>query len=443
MFEVREAPSLAERVVSATLENGLRVYVMPKPGYRKKYATFATQFGSVDNTFIPGDGARAVEEAGDGGPVSVPDGVAHFLEHKMFEEEYGNVFDRFAELGVSSNAFTSFTSTTYLFSGTENFDPSLELLLDFVQRPYFTEANVEKEKGIIAQEIRMYQDSPRWRVYFNLLNALYQRHPVRIDIAGTVESISKITKETLYLCYNAFYHPSNMALFVVGDVEPEAVIEKVAKNQAKKEFPRQGPPKRLYPEEPEDVASARVEQELVVAQPLLNLGFKAGTPRGTGIELLRRELAAEIALDLVLGPSSDLYDQLYRDELIDERFGAEFVLEKDYSHLIIGGDTKDPDELYHRLLEGLTAQAGHGLDQDGFERVRRKLAGQMLARFNSLEFIAHNFLAYLFRGIDLFDYLQALEELEAAEGERVFDELTDQRRHAVSIIRPKAGRQSQ
>ncbi len=428
---VIESEALAEKVVAARLENGLRVYVMPKPGYQKKYATFSTEFGSVDNTFIPA-GNEDVR------PVTAPDGVAHFLEHKMFEEEYGNVFDRFAELGVSSNAFTNFTATSYLFSGTENFGQSLELLLDFVQRPYFTDANVEKEKGIIAQEIRMYEDSARWRVYFNLLNALYQRHPIRIDIAGTVESITRITKETLYLCHSAFYHPSNMALFVVGDVPPNAVLDQVAANQARKTFPRQGPPTRLYPDEPGGIARPRVEQELAVAQPLLNLGYKASVPRGEGRDLLRRELAVEVALDLALGPSSSLYDDLYRDELIDERFGAEFVLESNYSHLIIGGDTKDPDALQERLLDGLTMAARRGIDRDGFERLRRKLAGQALARFNSLEFIAHNFLAYLFRGIDLFDYLPVLDELKPEDAETTLRELTREDRHAVSIIRPRS-----
>src|SRR5690606_13607321 len=202
-------PQLDEQLYYEKLDNGLDVYLLPKTGFYKTYATFTTKYGSIDNHFVP----LGKEEY-----VKVPDGIAHFLEHKLFEKEDGDVFQKFSRQGASANAFTSFTRTAYLFSSTSHVEKNLETLLDFVQEPYFTDQTVEKEKGIIAQEIRMYDDNPDWRLYFGMIKNLYEKHPVRIDIAGTVESISAITKDMLYTCYNTFYHPSNMVLFIVGPV---------------------------------------------------------------------------------------------------------------------------------------------------------------------------------------------------------------------------------
>lgn len=221
---------LQETLYYEVMDNGLHVYILPKPGFQKTYATFATKYGSVDNHFQV-EGQEAVK---------VPDGIAHFLEHKMFEEPTGDIFATFASHGASANAFTSFDQTVYLFSATEYVNENIQTLVDFVQNPYFTDQNVEKEKGIIGQEIDMYADNPDWRVYFGLIEAMYQKHPVHIDIAGTVESIRTITKEMLYECYNTFYHPSNMLLFVVGGVDPQEVIDMVRSNQEQKDYKPQG-----------------------------------------------------------------------------------------------------------------------------------------------------------------------------------------------------------
>lgn len=218
---------LQEELYYEKLANGLDVYILPKRGFNKTYATFTTKYGSVDNHFIP----LGKEEF-----VKVPDGIAHFLEHKLFEKEDGDVFQQFSRQGASANAFTSFTRTAYLFSSTSNVELNLETLMDFVQEPYFTEKTVEKEKGIIGQEITMYDDNPDWRLYFGLIENLYQNHPVKIDIAGTIDSISHITKDMLYECYNTFYHPSNMLLFVVGPVDVEKIMNQIKENQAKKPF---------------------------------------------------------------------------------------------------------------------------------------------------------------------------------------------------------------
>ncbi|EEG77351.1 EF-P 5-aminopentanol modification-associated protein YfmH [Dethiobacter alkaliphilus] len=428
MTRVLENDLLKEKVYMRRVEPGLEVFVLPKQGYNKKYATFSTNFGSIDSRFI-------VE--GEGKELSVPDGVAHFLEHKLFEDEEGNVFDRFAKLGASSNAFTNFTNTAYLFSTTQHFEECFELLLDFVQSPYFTEESVEKEKGIIEQEIRMYEDNAQWRLFFNLLTALYREHPVRIDIAGTVESIHQIDKEVLYKCYRTFYHPSNMAVFVVGDVEPERILDQVEANINKHNYKPLGEIHRIYPDEPRELAKDYVAQELVVSEPVLNIGFKERDLGYDGPELFKRELITGLVLDVVLGSSSKLYNELYEEGLIDDEFDAGHVAEKKYGHTVIGGETSDPDRLFARLQEGIRDAQRQGISTDKFEHHRRKLMGEFLKSFNSLEFIANNFLAYHFKNINFFDYLDILQGITVEDANRRLAEHFAEDNLARSLILPK------
>ncbi|MBS4023837.1 MAG: insulinase family protein [Dethiobacter sp.] len=428
MNKVLENSLLKEKIFWQRIEPGLEVFVLPKRGYNKKYATYATRFGSIDSHFVVG---------GEGEELVVPDGVAHFLEHKLFEEEDGNVFDRFAKLGASSNAFTNFTNTAYLFSTTANFYECLEILLDFVQQPYFTEESVEKEKGIIEQEIRMYEDNPQWRIFFNLLTALYNEHPVRKDIAGSVDSIRLIDKEILYKCYRTFYHPSNMAIFVVGDVEPDRVIEQVAKNISLRNYDQLGEIKRIYPQEPKTLAKDYVSMELVVSQPVLNIGYKDSETGYDGERLLRRELVTEVVLDAVLGSSSRLYNELYEKGLIDDEFDAGVVSEKEYGHTIIGGETEDPELLYQRLQEGIGRAQKEGISAETFEHHRRKMMGGFLKSFNSLEFIANNFLAYHFRNINFFTYLDVLADLTLEEANHRLSDHFSADNQARSLILPK------
>ncbi len=407
---------------------GMDVYVLPRPGYQKKYAIFSTRFGSIDNQF------RIEPEQ----KITIlPDGVAHFLEHKLFEDERGNVFDRFAALGASANAFTSFTQTSYLFSCTANFEQSLQELLDFVQEPYFTEQTVQKEQGIIGQEIKMYEDHPHWQVFFNLLAGLYREHPVRKDIAGTIESIARITPDLLYRCYNTFYHPGNMALFVIGDLEPDRVGQQVEVNLAVRDYKPMGTIIRHYPQEPAEIQEERTVQELVVSEPILYLGFKdMVVEKLQGIELMRREILMELLLDTLFGSSEALYNDLYKEDLIDENFGAEYTAEINYGYVMIGGETKDPDQLYERIMDALSKIKKEGVSFEQFERHRRKLLGGYIRRFNSLEFIANNFLAYRFRGTDLFQLPSILHEVRREEALALVEENLDSARHAVSLIVP-------
>lgn len=392
---------LQETLYHEVMDNGLQVYVLPKPAFKKTYATFATKYGSVDNHFKVAGGEE----------TTVPDGIAHFLEHKMFEEPEGDIFATFASNGASANAFTSFDQTVYLFSATENIETNLSTLVDFVQRPYFTDENVEKEKGIIGQEINMYADNPDWRVYFGLIEAMYSKHPVHIDIAGTIESIATITKETLYTCYNSFYHPSNMLLFVVGGVDPEKVFELVRSNQAAKSYGKQGEITRIFEDEPAEVAQKHKESRLAVSMPKCLFGFKEKSEGLTGKAGVRRDLTTKLMLDLLFGSSTALYQKLYDEELISDSFGHEFNSSPQYAFSAIGGDTKDPDLLLKRIKEEVNAVLASGFAEKDFERARKKKIGGYLRMLNSPESIAHEFTRYQFRGGDLFEVLPVYESI--------------------------------
>ncbi len=419
-------PAVGEAVYAAELDNGLRVYVMPKRGYNKKYATFATHYGSVDSHF---------QAPGDPEPVNVPDGIAHFLEHKLFEKKEGNVFDQFAALGAMSNAFTTYTSTSYLCSTTENFPQCLDLLVDFVLRPYFTDESVAKEKGIIAQEIRMYEDSPRWRLRDNLLMALYHDYPVRVNIAGTVESIANITKELLYKCYRTFYRPENMNLFVTGEVDPAWVIDRIAARGPASGGPR-GEIKRLFPPEPATVNRPLVDEAMAVAVPLILVGFKDQDVGYDGPGLLDKAVYMDVLLEALLGRGSPIYDSLYRDGLIDERFAFDYDGERDYGYAAIGGESRDPELLLDRLATAFDEVRRTGLEPDTFERVRRKLTGGFIAGFNSPDYAAHNFTLYRFRDVDIFDYLTALGQATLEGANQRLRAFFDPSAMAASVVRP-------
>ncbi|WP_411551778.1 EF-P 5-aminopentanol modification-associated protein YfmH [Paenibacillus lautus] len=416
--------NLQETLYYEVMDNGLHVYVLPKPGFQKTYATFATKYGSVDNHFkVQGESE-----------TQVPDGIAHFLEHKMFEEPEGDIFAKFASNGASANAFTSFDQTVYLFSATENIHENLETLIDFVQNPYFTDQNVEKEKGIIGQEINMYQDNPDWRVYFGLIEAMYKVHPVHIDIAGTVESIGTITKEDLYTCYNAFYHPSNMLLFVVGGVDPEETMNLIRSNQARKSYDKQGSIERLFDPEPQDVEEKRRESRLAVSLPKCLFGFKEKQVGLSADEQLRRDLTTKLMMDLLFGSSTELYQKLYDEDLISDSFGHEYNSSPQYAFSAVGGDTKDPDQLLERIRTEVDKLKAAGFQASDFERARKKKMGGYLRMLNSPENIAHEFTRYQFRGADFFNVLPVYESITLDDVNRRLQEHVDWNQLAVSIV---------
>jgi len=420
---------LKETIYTEQLDNGLKVFILPKHGFQKTYASFSAHYGSIDNHF---------QAAGQSEQL-VPDGMAHFLEHKMFEEPTGDIFATFAANGASANAYTSFDRTAYLFSATQHVDKNIITLLDFVQNPYFTVENVEKEKGIISQEITMYQDNADWRSYFGLIEAMYKTHPIHIDIAGTIDSISQISQETLYACYNTFYHPNNMILFVVGGVDPNEIISLVRANQTAKKFSDQGDITRLFQAEPYEVKAKMVNIHLPISQPKCLFGFKEAAPGLTGANLLRRELVTKIMLDVLFGSASSLYQALYDDQLISDHFGYEYNCSSDYAFSIIGGDTKNPEQLIDRMKQYVMKVIDLGVDNADFTRSRKKKMGSFLKLLNSPEALANEFVKYQFRGSDFFEILHHYQQITLEEVNERLREHFIWEQMAVSIVAGEIG----
>ena len=409
--------------------NGLDVYILPKKGFNKTFATFTTKYGSVDNWFIP-IGKEEFEK--------VPDGIAHFLEHKMFEKEDGDVFQLFSKQGASSNAFTSFTRTAYLFSCTSNFEKNLTTLINFVQEPYFTEATVEKEKGIIGQEINMYDDNPDWRLYFGTIANMYHNHPVKIDIAGTIESIDKITKDMLYECYNTFYHPSNMLLFIVGAVDPEETMELIRNNQNSKSYAEAPEIKRKNDPEPIEVEKDKKVIRMNVSTPKVLVGIKAGNSQLTGAELLKNELAINLLLDILFGRSSEMYETLYSSGLIDGTFSYDYTQEQDFGFAMIGGDSSSPDELADKIINHLLEKRDQdGINEEILTRTKKKKIGGFLRSLNSPEYIANSFTRYAFHNTSLFEIVPVLESITLQDIQAAAKELISKERMTVCQVLPK------
>ncbi|PMC38502.1 peptidase M16 [Bacillus sp. UMB0899] len=419
---------LQESLYYEKMDNGLDVYVLPKKGFNKTYSTFTTKYGSIDNTFVPLNKDEMIQ---------VPDGIAHFLEHKLFEKEDGDVFQQFSKQGASANAFTSFTRTAYLFSSTSQVERNLETLIDFVQDPYFSEKTVEKEKGIIGQEINMYDDNPDWRLYFGLIQNLFHHHPVRIDIAGTIDSIAKITKDSLYECYHTFYHPSNMLLFVVGAVDPEKILQQVRENQQKKNFTAQSEIKRDFPAEPETVFKEIEKLKMNVQSSKCLVGLKAKKPNRTGEELLRYELSMNILLDMLFSKSSTNHEELYKEGLIDDTFSYDYTEESGFGFAMIGGDTEDPDRLAEKIKQILIKAKNDGVDFSTFEATKKKKIGAFLRAINSPEYIANQFTRYAFNEMNLFDVVPTLESLSKEDMTNVLNEAVEETLFSVCQVVPK------
>ena len=398
--------------------SGLDLYLYPKVRNSSAYAVFGTKYGSIDNCF---------RIAGETEPHRVPAGIAHYLEHKLFESEDGDAFERYAKTGASANAYTSFDMTCFLFSCTENVYESLEILLDFVQSPYFTEQTVKKEQGIIGQEIKMYDDDPQWRVLFNLLGALYQKHPVRLDIAGTVQSIAQITPELLYQCYHTFYNLNNMVLCIAGNVEPERVLElcdKLLKPSRPAEV------ERIFEEEPGHIVRARVEQKLSVAVPLFELGFKelAGAGRPTAEQMAE----TEILLEALSSNASPLFRALMDAGLINEAsFGNEYFEGPGYSAVIFSGESKDPERVADEIKREIANVRENGLDRHAFERAKKAVYCRNIASLNNVGSIANSLVSLAFSGRELFRYLDAIAE---ADVDSVLGRLQDQLRPELSSL---------
>lgn len=418
---IHESKELRERLYEIDHSSGLKIFVMPKANYKSTYAVFGTKYGSIDTCFKRSDQKEYTR---------VPEGIAHFLEHKLFESEELDAFTRYAETGASANAFTSFDKTCYLFQCSDRFADSLKILLDFVTHPYFTKETVEKEQGIIGQEITMYYDVPGWMSTFNLLRCLYKNHPVRIDIAGTVESISQITDKLLYDCYHTFYNLNNMALAVVGNVTPEEVI-KVCDEMLKKS--EDVTIERVFDEEPRDIVKSYEEYHLAVSMPVFSFGYKEAckTPQRT----VQETVEMEILLEILAGETSNLYSSLFEKGLINSTFSKEYFTGNGYEAVIFEGESTDAKAVAQAIKEEVARLRKEGISDQAFESARRSLYGREIMSYNVTDDVANAIIGCYFAGYSIFDPLEVYKNVKKEDVEKLLSEKLDEKYSALSVVR--------
>lgn len=424
-----EYEQINETLYHEVLPNGLTVYLLPKNDYHKTYGLFSTNYGSIDNEFIP---------YGEKEKVKVPDGIAHFLEHKLFEKEDGDVFQLFGQQGASANAFTSFTKTSYLFSTTDQVEKNLTTLIDFVQAPFFTEETVNKEKGIIGQEIQMYEDDPNWRMFFGILNNLYPAHPLHIDIAGTVESIDKITAQDLYTCYRTFYQPSNMVLFVVGKMEPEKLMKLIRENQEAKNFPPKQEIVRYFPENTKEIIKQSA-LEAAITRDKFVLGIKGlDTLPQEGTELLRYKTAINLLFQMILGNTSRNYLAMYNQGIIDDSFGFEFSLDREFHFADFSGDTDEPEKAVEKVKEIILGFADDPeVSEMNLDLLKKKMLGQYFQSLNSIEYIANQFTQSLFGDRTLFELPEIIDSIQMKDVLAAGEAFISEEAFSEFYMRPK------
>lgn len=415
--------NLGERAFEDTLPNGLRIKVVPKRGFARTYAFFATNYGSMDTRFQL-----------DGKPYVSPDGVAHYLEHKMFDMPDGNALQKMSATGASPNAFTSYNLTAYHFSCTSEFEENFRTLLQFVSQGYFTQESVEKERGIIAQEINMYADNPGSRVDENLFRAMYQNHPIRVPVAGTVESIQEITAQTLIDCHRAFYDPSNMVLCVVGDVDPRMIRETALEILPK--VPGGASERDYGAKEPAAPLMHTITQEMEVSMPMFSVGFKgAEIPKGP--QRLRQEIIGDLAGEILCGESSRLYQSLYESGLIDPGFGVSYSLVRELSMLCLGGDSENPQAVLDAVLEEAQRIVKEGVDEALFLRLKRSAVGRRIRGLDSFEGLCYRLALSDFDGYDYFTFPELYESITAEDVRRLIAREITPEQAVLSIILPK------
>ena len=421
-MQIVENLKVKEKLYKEKLENGLTVMIVPKPGLQKKYIIWGTNYGSNDSKFIvPGE-----KEV-----TTVPDGVAHFLEHKLFEQENGtNSLDVLTALGVNANAYTTNNHTAYLYECTDRFYEALDEFMDYVQHPYFTDQNVEKEKGIIGQEIMMYDDYPEWVVYQNALNAMYYNNPVKLDVTGTIETINKIDKEILYKCYNTFYNPSNMAMVICGDFEPEKILQEVQKRLIKKES--NGEIKRIYPEEPENIVQEKIEKKMDVSMPLFVIGIKDKEPEQA--ERVKKHITIEILLNIIIGQSSNLYKELYNSGQMYSVPSLDYEFAKNYAHILITGQAKNPEQILENFQKEVEKIKQNGINEQDFNRYKKMIYGSYVKEYDEVGSICRMFLADFFKGINSFDYIEEINTINIDYAKQILEEVFKKENTIISII---------
>jgi len=421
IWETIHDPKLEETYYRAKHPAGPEIQVCPKPEYSSAYAMFSTKYGSIDAAIVRGNNV-----------TELPAGTAHFLEHKLFESDDGeDAFTRFSQTGASPNAYTSFDCTCYLFSCAGDFEKNFEILLDFVQHPYFTEETVQKEQGIIGQEIRMCLDIPGRNVFYNLIKALYPSHPLHIDIAGTEESIAQITAELLHDCYKHFYNLHNMIISVAGNATLEQV-ESIANAQLKSVEGQSAQRKRMV----DDTTPAKslVRQQMAVTVPLFLLGFKE--VREAPLLTPGEAVSAKIVLDALTGETSELYEQLLDDGLINANFASDLLHGDDYCCTLFSGESKFPEKAAEKIQAALLKAVESGLNEQDFEHARKKAYGRLVMEYNDIETIADRLTESYFAGSDFFARAKAMRTLTLEDANTRLRELFQPGYSALSIIEP-------
>lgn len=424
-MKILDCLKIKEKAYIEDLDNGLKVIIVPKKESTKKFVICGTKFGSIDNKFI-------LPETGE--EVSVPDGVAHFLEHKMFEQPNGsNSLDTMMALGLDANAYTTNDHTAYLFecSEDENFYKGLDELMDYVQSPYYTDENVQKEKGIIGQEIMMYDDDPGFQLYLNALKCLYSKCPIRIDIAGSIDSIAPIDPDVLYKCYNTFYNPSNMVLVVCGNFEPQNILEEIKKRL--KPSKNIGEIHRIYEEEPKEINQKYMEKTMSVSMPIFMIGLKDKVVDPP--ERVRRHMAIEVILDLLIGKSSNLYKELYEKQILLGEADSEYEFSNQYAHALISGQSNNPQLVQKMLITEIENMKKNGFVEKDFERMKRKIYGEFVTEFNDVASISRMFLADTVKQINSFDYVDEFDNITMDYAKDILNELFVEDKMVLSVIK--------
>ncbi len=421
-MEKKYYPQLKETVYEATLDCGLKVILVPRPGFRKKLAYFATNFGAIDTRFML-----------DGREVRVPEGIAHFLEHKMFDMPDRDINEEFAALGAFPNAFTSYHMTAYQFSCTDNFFESLRLLLEFVSTAYFTKESVDKEQGIIGQEISIYRDNPEARAFENLAKISYSKHPIREPILGTVESIAKITPEMLHLCHKAFYHPANMLLCIIGDVDPQELCRVAQECLPPKERPNASLLRDW--QEPIEPVQEKFYDHMEVALPVVNIGFKC-EPVGEGMEMLRREIVGDLAAEALLGESSELYLELYEKNIINTEFGVGFDTMDGMAQLTISCEGWKAGHILNEVCKRAKVLAENGIAEGDFLRMKRSAMGRRIRGLDRFDGTNFRVCAYYFSNLDYFRFPEAYQQVTREEVEEFIGRVITRERATLSVVLP-------
>lgn len=421
-MQIIENSKIKEKVYIEKLNNGITIMVIPKK-VQKKYIIWGTNYGSVDNKFLVSTDKEITE---------VPDGIAHYLEHKLFEQENGkNSLDVLSSLGVDANAYTTNNHTAYLYECTSNFFEALDEFMNYVQNPYFTDENVDKERGIIEQEIMMYQDYPEWELYMNAIKAMYKDNPINIDVAGTKETIAKINKENLYKIYNTFYVPDNMCIAVSGDFNPEEIIEEIKSRMTLKQSNFKV--KRIYPDEQNEIVEKKIEKNMNISMPIFSIGYK---DNNFSENITKRHISIEIILNIILGRSSNLFKKLYEEGKIFSELSFNYEFTPTYAHVLIQGQTPDVNNVVNSIKEEIEKLKNEGIKESDFERVKRKIYGEFVREYNDISTIATGFVSNYFRNTNPFDYFEEFDVLSKEYVEEILKEIFVEEKSVLSVINP-------